>query len=986
MKINYICRSLISKILTTSGILATILLSWDTASAQITADGTVNTNVSQTGNNFIITNGSAAGNNLFHSFSNFSVPTGGSATFDLINTPNITNIFSRVTGGNISNIDGLIQTLNSSNPVSLFLMNPNGIVFGQNAFLNIGGSFVGTTANSIKFADGTEFSAVNSATSPLLTMSVPIGLQLGSAASPIQVQGKGNDGIFPTNNLGIIASSGKTIALVGGEIKFDGGVITAPAGRIEVGAVTSGTVDLTATPAGWQLGYAQVADFGNINLTANSSLWNPDPVGNPFGGIQVVGRDIALNQSQIAAGVSGAGQGGDITVNAARSLSLNRVNANAQSPLSAIINSVLTGATANGGAVNIQAPQLTVQDGSVIETLSLGLGNAGKVEIWTDTVNASGAVSVSANSLLAPIGSSNSRISSETFASGDGGDVTVIARQLTFKESGAILTAVYPGATGRGGNIFVNAGEDITAIAAHPISFTPSGIGAYTAGIGNGGNIDVSTGTLHLFDGGEIFAPSIRIAGIPETGVGNAGNITVVARQFINMVGVYPLLPTLTSGIGSFTTGSGNGGNVSVTTPELTLQAGAVLQASTLPVFGVFGDAKQSNNLGNAGNLTVNVADRLTITGINPFTKAPTVLGSTTLGNGRTGDVTVQTNHLVIQDGASISTITQSTGNGGELTIQANDILIAGKNILPSSIAASAPITDETTREFYGLPDAPSGNAGKLSIITNRLTVRDDAYVNLTNSGTGNPGQLSIQADEVSLDNAQILATTTSGQGGNINLDVANNLLLRHSSKITTEAKSSGNGGNITINAPLIVGLENSDIIANAFEGKGGNIQISTQGIFGLKYRTQLTSESDITASSQFGVNGTVQINNIGVDPNSGLLKLPENVTDSSQQIATGCSTNQGSSFVATGRGGIPENPSKEIGSDVYDGLRLRAWSDIRDLSAYRKIQIVQTQIPTSPETMVQATSWRRNEQGKVELIAAKSAPSQTLTCAAVPR
>ncbi|MEH2247749.1 S-layer family protein [Nostoc sp.] len=394
------------------------------------------------------------------------------------------------------------------------------------------------------------------------------------------------------------------------------------------------------------------------------------------------------------------------------------------------------------------------------------------------------------------------------------------------------------------------------------------------------------------------------------------------------------------------------------------------------------------NNLGNGGNVTVNVADRLTLTGINQFTKAPTVLGTNTLGNGIARDVTIQTNHLVIQDGASISTITQATGNAGALTIQANDILIEGKNILSSAIAASAPIIDKTARQFYGLPDAPTGNAGRLSITTKRLTVRDDAYVNLTNSGTGNAGQLSIQADQVSLDNGRIRASTASGQGGDINLDVANLLLLRHGSTITTKAGGNGNGGNITINTPLIVGLENSDIIANAFEGKGGNIQISTQGIFGLKYRPRLTSENDITASSEFGVNGNVQITSPDVDPNSGLIQLPGNLVDPSQQIATGCASHQGSRFVATGRGGIPQNPNQQLTSDVYDGLHLRTWDDLRDLSAYRKTSAGTAQTPPSPKVLVEATTWHRNAQGKVELIAAHSPThlQQPLTCAAVTK
>ena len=131
--------------------LGIVLLENDFASAQVTSDGTTNTTVKANGNNFTILNGIEKGNNLFHSFSNFSVPTAGSASFDLVNTPNITTIFSRVTSGNVSNIDGLIRTINSNNSVSLFLMNPSGIIFGQNAKLDIGGSFISTTANSIKF-------------------------------------------------------------------------------------------------------------------------------------------------------------------------------------------------------------------------------------------------------------------------------------------------------------------------------------------------------------------------------------------------------------------------------------------------------------------------------------------------------------------------------------------------------------------------------------------------------------------------------------------------------------------------------------------------------------------------------------------------------------------------------------------------------------------------------------------------------------------
>uniref|UniRef100_UPI0039A5098E filamentous hemagglutinin N-terminal domain-containing protein n=1 Tax=Nostoc piscinale TaxID=224012 RepID=UPI0039A5098E len=155
------------------------------AQAEVKPDGTLGTAVSpgSGSNSYNITGGTAVGNNLFHSFQQFSIPTGGSATFN--STSGIQNIFSRVTGGDVSYINGSIKT---NSGVNLFLLNPAGIIFGDKAQLKVGGSFIGTTANSIKFADGNEFT-VNPMTTPLLTMNVPIGLQMGSNSGAINVYG-----------------------------------------------------------------------------------------------------------------------------------------------------------------------------------------------------------------------------------------------------------------------------------------------------------------------------------------------------------------------------------------------------------------------------------------------------------------------------------------------------------------------------------------------------------------------------------------------------------------------------------------------------------------------------------------------------------------------------------------------------------------------------------------------------------------------------
>jgi filamentous hemagglutinin family protein len=112
------------------------------------ADRTLGTQVSGNGNNFSITGGVTKGQTLFHSFTDFSVPTNGQANFT--NPVGNRDIITRVTGNLFSDINGTVNT----NGANFFLINPNGIVLGTNARLNVGKAFVGSTANSIDLVDG----------------------------------------------------------------------------------------------------------------------------------------------------------------------------------------------------------------------------------------------------------------------------------------------------------------------------------------------------------------------------------------------------------------------------------------------------------------------------------------------------------------------------------------------------------------------------------------------------------------------------------------------------------------------------------------------------------------------------------------------------------------------------------------------------------------------------------------------------------------
>jgi filamentous hemagglutinin family protein len=793
-----------------------------TVSAQgVTSDGTLSTKVISPDNlNFTITNGNQPNNgaNLFHSFSNFSLPTGGSATFDLVNTTNISTIFSRVTGGNVSNIDGLIQTTNSSSPVSLFLLNPSGIIFGSNARLNIGGSFIGTTANSVKFVDGTEFSAVNPSASALLTVNAPIGLDFGLNSKGITVQGNGHrlaGGIFTPidrsqNPIGLQVGTGNTLALIANEVNFSGGIASVNGGgHIEVGSVSKGMVKLNPTLTGWVGDYASVQQFNDIHL-AKASLLNAS--GNN-GSIQIQGRNISLTEGSTALLQNfGAQTAGGITVKATETLTLAKNTADGKLPSLIGIDNLGNSQT---GTLAIAAAQLFLYDGGTINSRTFGLVPSGNIVV---------------------------------------------------NVAGSILIDGY--------------------VAANPV--IPSSIVTTTARSATAGDITVSTGHLKILNGAAITSASIAS--------------------------------------------------------------------------------------GQTGKLQINAQDLIEIAGVNPIILLSTSLSTLTLGSGNANSIFVNTSRLVVRDGALVGSNVSSIGSSGNVIINAlESVVLQGKplaSVNPSRIASTARISEPLTRAAFGLPPIPSGDAGSLTINTPSLRITDGATVTVKNDGAGRAGDVQINANSIFLGNqGSILASTASGNGGDVRLNLQSSLLLRDNSLISATAAGNGNGGNLSINSPVIVGLENSDIVANAFQGVGGNIAINTQGLFGLKSRSQLTPENDITASSQFGLSGTVNISNLAFTPTAGLIELPTDVVDPSQRIVQGCRIYGNSRFVATGRGGLPDDPSDRRNSH-------HPWTDLRDPSAFRNSTNLTTASKTNTNIppIVEATGWRINAKGTVDIYATNNA------------
>ena len=341
--------------------------------AQVTTDGTTSTTVtSSDGSNFTINDGDRAGANLFHSFQDFSVPTNGSASFD--NPVDIDNIFSRVTGGNLSNIDGLIRANSTAN---LFLINPAGIMFGENARLDLGGSFLGSTAESLLFPEG-EFSAVDLANPPVLTINAPIGLGFRDEPGKIVNQSVTN------KSRGLEVSPGENITLIGGDINLAGTNIVAPGGRVELGGVSSAGI-VTFKENG-SLSFPKGLEKADVTLT---NATNVDVTSGGGGSIIVNARALELSggelgRSRLRAGIApGSGSieavAGDIILNAEDTITVSQG--------SQIINQVLPRGVGNAGGINIATNNLSLIQGGRVDASTLGRGDAGKIDI-----NASGSI------------------------------------------------------------------------------------------------------------------------------------------------------------------------------------------------------------------------------------------------------------------------------------------------------------------------------------------------------------------------------------------------------------------------------------------------------------------------------------------------------------------------------------------------------------------------------------------------------------------
>ena len=995
------------------------------AKAQISPDGTVPTGINQSGTVFNITGGTQAGGNLFHSFKEFSVPTGSTAYFQ--NSLQIQNIFSRVTGTSVSNIDGVIKANGTAN---LFLLNPRGIIFGPSSHLDIGGSFLATTADAFVFNNGLEFSATNPQAPPLLTVNIPIGLRFRDNPGSIVNQ----------SVVGLQVPLGKTLALVGSNVNLKGGILTAPSGRIELGSVAGNNlVNLTSTDTGFSLGYQGVQAFQDIQLSGQSLV---SASGEGGGNIQVQGRRITLTGgSQIAANTLGSQAGGTLAVNAAESVELSGISPDGKSSSTL---GVGTNGSGNAGNVTIKTGRLILKDGAGVLAGTLSTGKAGNINVTAqDSVELSGIgpdslsggqkssqigvvttgsgdagnVMIDTGQLIlldgAQVGASTlgtgkagnvnvtaqnsvelggngpinlfgqegySQIAAITFLdTGDAGNVTIKTGRLMLRDGAFVSSATLFG-RGNAGNVNVTA-SDVEVIGRSRDGQSPSRITTQTSdSTGNAGNVTIDTGRLSILDGAEVQAGTIGIQALAR---GNAGNVSVTAKDAVELSGSSLLAAGTTSS-------TGNAGNVTIQTGRLLLRDSAKIGAIT------------GSSTGNAGDVSVTAKDLVELSG------SSLLAAGTTSSTGNAGKVTIQTGRLLLRDSAQIGAITAlSTGNAGDVSVTAKDAVeLSGSSMLAAdtllSTGDAGKVTIQTGRlvlrdgaqvtvgtalstgkagdigvtakdavELSGSSRLTAGtifstgDGGNVIVATRKLIVRDGAQVNVNGKGLGNPGSIYVTAQNLRLDNQGLLtAASDTGKGGNIRLQVRD-ILLRHQSTISAagSATNATTEGNIGINAETLVLLERSRIITSATDPIGGsNIKISP--LNGSDLVVFKSPDSVINAAGNLAIDTQIQLTPSDVPQVA--------VADPNEQIANNpCTKGKGSEFTITGRGGLPPNPNEPLNSDVVGvGLVAPALKGAGEAGGVRK-QI------SLPSPVVPAQGWVFNDQGQVVLTAYNPAVTQ---------
>ena len=681
-------------------------LAWEPVEAQVIPDNTLGAesstvnSVGEIGN--LIEGGATRDLNLFHSFQEFNIGNGDSVTF--ANSEGFKNIFARITGKNISHIFGEIGIEGEAN---LFLVNPQGIIFGENASLNVNGSFIATTAENIQFEDGTKFSASNPQST--LTINIPIGLGFGSDSGNITVKNTGHnlDSVNPFNPAigftpfvdsttiynGLQVGTSQTLALLGGNIDFQGGITIADSGNLEIGSVKDGSVGIISQNEALKFDYSHVSQFSDINLNSRSLL---DASGIKGGSINIYGNHINVNDFSIAI-IENRGENtpsGNLTVRASNSLRLELQDPNETSSGVLTTHSLFSGAIPN---IILNTNELNLSHQAGIGTVNFNNGIGGNILVDSREIT------VADESTFGSINLGVER----------GGSISVKSHEITILEGSSFGSLNF--GDGTGGNVSIDS-DSLVVSGVASTGFPYSTISASTVNSGAAGDLLVNVSSLIVNGGAEVSSSTL--------GTGLAGTVTVNSSESIEVEGTSfnnNKPSQIVAGVNDidvneipifnliFANNSlGVSGNIVLNTPQLLILDGASVTT-------------RNSGLNNAGNIAL---DALTIT----LDNSGTISASTISGQG--GNIYLNSERLEVLNQSQISASAGGTGDGGNITID-SDTIVGLEN---SNITANA----------------VEGNGGEIRLSSTGVFLDSDSQITAS-SQLGIDGTIEINTPDINL-------------------------------------------------------------------------------------------------------------------------------------------------------------------------------------------------------------------------------------------
>jgi filamentous hemagglutinin family protein len=765
----------------------------------ITLDGTVGSAGKRTlpGPNYEIKAeyGQQAGSNLFHSFHQFNIHSGESATFT--GPDSVQNIITRVTGSGASWING---GLRSEIPgANLYLLNPAGVMFGPDASVNLAGAFHASTADYLRFGENEKFYTLPHE-NDVLSVAAPAAFGfLDSDIAPISLQGKGEitqeEGENPDFHSSLLTPH-SSVSLIGGDIEITNGTYYH---KPELDSDGNPRYQKARDECGFPLG---------TDIYVTDEEGNPIPATEPISldDIDVPGGQISLislaSPGEVVPNASGEPdilsfeKMGDIALSGKVSLNVSGKGSGSvfiRGGRITVQNSFILANSLgdeDGGTVDIQGHSLSFTDGAQIIADTYGKGNSSKV-----VLKSSGPVALSGDDEEADLAYINTGIYTRSYSdeadSGDTAGIFIEGKDISFTD-GALIDAETNGG-GSGGEVRIRALESFFISGEDSKSY-PSEIGLTTlskeAGAGAASDLFIEAKTISAAEGAKIYTST--------RGRGSGGDIELKASESVRVSG--ETCRTQQSMIQVRTSykedGAGDAGDIRIQAKNIEFKDGAYITSSSLGI-----------GTGDGGDIELKASESVSFSGESTDTAPSNIMMTWTAGVspniGNSGSLLIEARNISFTGGANISGATAGEGRGGDVTLKASEsVSFSGEN-------------SKAETGYINLKSERTGDSGNLLITGKNVSFTDGAEISTITQGSGRGGDAAIQA----LESVVFSGTGSAGTASKLT-----------TSSLSTEADA-GDAGNIIIETPGLSLREGAIIAANTEgAGDGGTVRIETSG------------------------------------------------------------------------------------------------------------------------------------------------------------